>query len=275
MVSSQEKAEYLEFAAMLARSGGDLASAGRKAGQLRDGDHIHCKETKLDLVTDLDRQAEDLITGRIRQRYPDHGIYGEERGRRNETSPFCWIIDPIDGTASFVHDQPTYSCSVALHVDGRPLVGAVYMPEFGELFTASLGGGAFCNGRAIHVSRRSELSESILHTGFACLRAGWTEINNLKYFCAFSPLVQGIRRFGSAAMDLCYVACGRCEAFWELNLKPYDYAAGMLIVTEAGGRITDLRGGEQWETQGLLATNGLMHPVMMPFFDGYRRPDGR
>lgn len=273
MIQVEEICKLLEFAAELARDGGTNARKGRAAGMLTDNSHVHSKSTPLDLVTDLDRETEDLIVGRIVSRYPDHGIFGEERGRRNQSSPFCWIIDPIDGTTSFVHNQPTYSCSVALFYEGKPLVGAVYLPDLDELFTASLGGGAFCNGQPIHVSSRSRLEDSVLGTGFACLRARWKKLNNLKFFCDISPLVQGIRRMGSAAMDLCYVACGRTEGFWELNLQPYDYAAGILLVTEAGGRVSDLDGGTNLEKQGVLATNGAMHPVLLPFFAGYQRPE--
>lgn len=210
-----------------------------------------------DLVTAADRRMEDFIVAAIRKRFPGHAILGEETGFTRGTGDYCWVIDPIDGTTSFVHDQPFFSVSIALQKNGESILGAVVAPRLGELFLAEKGAGATLNSRPIRVSRRDQLIHSVLATGFACIRAGWPD-NNLPLFCRVMPRIRGVRRYGSAAIDLSYVACGRLEGFWELNLKPYDIGAGVLMVREAGGTVTDLRGGADFPAAGTLATNGLI-----------------
>ncbi len=216
--------------------------------------HIDFKSEK-DLVTDADRKIEDFIIREIRRKFPSHDIFGEETGMTKKGSEYRWVIDPIDGTASFVHGQPFFSVSIALQKNGRTIAGAVNAPKLGEIFYAEKGKGAFCNGKRIHVSDRNKLISSIMCTGFACLRSDMKD-NNLPIFNKVVPKLRGIRRYGSAAVDLSFVACGRLEGFWELNLKPYDIAAGALIVQEAGGEVCDLRGKSNYPDDGILATNG-------------------
>ncbi len=257
----------LTFIKELAQEAGALALAGRRNF---DRSQIHAKATELDLVTDTDRNVEALITAAIRRRFPEHGIFGEESGKFQADREYCWIIDPIDGTTSFIHDLPNWSVSIALARHGETVAGVVYAPVAGELYAAASGEGASCNGTRIQVSGCARPVESLLITGFGCLRAKWREENNLKYFARIAPEVAGLRRFGSAALDCCYVARGAAEAFWELNLQPYDIAAGALIVREAGGTVTDLFGGPDYPGKGFLADNGAIHGVMLDYFHDYR-----
>ncbi len=262
----------LSFLVDLAREGGELARRLRLE-VLADSSSISCKSNLKDLVTAADRQVEAFIRSEIRGRYPAHGIYGEELGRLNPDNPYCWVIDPIDGTASYIHNQPFYCTSIGLQYRGCSQFGAVYCPVLQELYQAERGGGAFCNREPIRVLDHGRLADSQAGTGFSCLRAGWRENNNLPYFCALAQEMREIRRFGSAALDLCYVAAGKLDVFWELNLQEYDIAAGSLILSEAGGQISDLQGGDDWPRQGLLASNRVLHREILPFFNGYRRPD--
>jgi len=250
----------MTFIRKLAEEAGTLSLA--EYDRLSDGD-VEYKNDK-DIVTAADKAVEQFIFSRISATYPEHDFFGEETGITSRGSDYCWVIDPIDGTASFVHDLPFYSVSIALQYRGETVNAAVYAPRLKELFLAEKGGGAFLNDRRIRVSRRDKLSDSMLSTGFACLRAGWKD-NNLKYFNRIVPEVRGIRRHGSAAMDLCYVAAGRFEAFWELNLQPYDYAAGILLVTEAGGKVRDFDGGHDYTGKGIIATNGAIDKTLLPF----------
>lgn len=246
--------------------------AGRLAESIRANSALYTveqKDTAFDLVTTADKEVEKLIFSRIMQKYPSHSIFGEESGLCGKTSPFQWIIDPIDGTTSFVHESPNYSISIGLQYEGQGIAGVVYAPVFNELFYAVKGKGAYCNGRKIHVTDHAKLSDSLVATGFACLRAGWKD-NNLPYFNQIAPLVRDIRRYGSAAIDFCWVACGRLDAYWELNLQKYDYAAGEVILREAGGSCTDLSGGNDQAHKGTLASNGLLGDVLLPFFASYR-----
>lgn len=245
----------LKFMENLAKKAGDMALEERKHFSREE---IHFKNPK-DLVTDVDRKVEQFIRAEIEAAYPDHAILGEEGGTTNEgKSEYLWIIDPIDGTTSFVHGSPMYSVSIGLHRNGKPYAGAIYQPRLNELYSAILGGGAKCNGEPIHVSRHSELVNCLGITGFACLRAGLKK-NNLPHFCRIAPLIRDIRRYGSAAYDLCAVASGSADFFWEMELQPYDIAAGEIILTEAGGRISDFSGGTGFPKQGILASNGIIH----------------
>ena len=214
-----------------------------------------------DLVTGIDKKVENFLIQAIQNRYSDHGIFGEETGRIERQSPYVWIIDPIDGTTSFIHQQPYYSISIALYNNQKPVLGAVYTPAFKELFFAEADKGAFLNDRPIRVSKTDRLIHSVMATGFACLRSG-VEPNNLAHFNRIVPEIRDIRRYGSAALDLCYVACGRCDGFWEMNLNLYDIAAGSLIVTEAGGKVTDFNGGSIYPEQGILAANPNLAPLL-------------
>lgn len=252
----------IEFIKDIAGEAGALAIA--EMSKL-SASSIQTKSTEKDLVTDVDRKIEHLLIERIRQRYPDHGIHGEETGRSGNTGEYCWVLDPIDGTTSYIHQHPFFSVSIGLTYHGRGIAGVVFAPKLGEMFWASEGKGAFLNGTPIHVSSRKTLGESLLATGFACVRAGLPE-NNLKYFCRLLPEIRGIRRCGSAAIDLSYVACGRYEGFWEMQLQPYDIAAGVVIVREAGGMVTDMRGEENYPQHGFAASNGLIHKSLLEHF---------
>lgn len=230
-------------------------------------DSIKAKSTDKDLVTEVDRNIEQMLIKRIQQRYPEHGIHGEEFGHSGNGNEFCWVLDPIDGTTSYIHQHPFFSVSIGLTRNGQPIAGVVFAPKLDEMFWAESGSGAFLNGRQIHVSTRAKLSESLLATGFACVRAGLTE-NNLKYFCRLLPEIRGIRRCGSAAIDLSYVACGRYDGYWEMQLQPYDIAAGIIIVREAGGIVTDMHGGDNFPEQGFAASNALIHTELLTHFKG-------
>ena len=249
--------QYSEFIKLLAFDAGQLSL---EAYSRLTNDDIEFKSAK-DLVTAADRKVENFIIAAIKKEFPGHAVFGEETGRSG-SSDFCWIIDPIDGTASFVHELPFYSVSIALYHKEEPLVAAVYGPRLNELFHAAKGQGAFLGERKLHVSKRGKLIEAMLCTGFACIRSNLPK-NNLPYFERLVKRCRGMRRHGSAALDLCYVAAGRLDAFWELNLKPYDYAAGVLILQEAGGRISDFHDGTDFSGDGIVASNGLLHKQML------------
>ncbi|MFH1624963.1 MAG: inositol monophosphatase family protein [Pseudomonadota bacterium] len=211
------------------------------------------------LVTDIDRASEKTIIEIIRKKYPDHRILTEESQVKNGTSPYRWIIDPLDGTTNYAHGYPSFCVSIALERKGYVLLGVVYDPILEELFTAEKGNGASLNGGKISVSSTDTLAHSMLATGFPYdLRE--SQNNNLVHFNNFIMAAQAIRRPGSAALDLCYVAMGRFDGFWELKLSPWDVAAGSLIVGEAGGVVTDFRGGILifMAEKSLLAMDGSM-----------------
>jgi len=218
------------------------------------------RKSDKDLVTAADVAVEKYLVEQIQMHYPEHSILGEESGS-HAGNEYRWVIDPIDGTTSFVHDQPFFSISVALEKSGEVILAAVNAPALGELFMAEKGKGATLNDKPIHVSDRDKLIDSVLGTGFACVRKN-LEHNNLPYFAKVVPVTRGIRRYGSAAIDMSYVACGRMEGFWELNLKIYDIAAGMLIVKEAGGTVTDFAGKHENQPHETLATNGRIHDAL-------------
>ena len=215
------------------------------------------RKSEKDLVTEADVAVEKYLVEQIKKTYPDHSILGEESGS-HAGNEYRWIIDPIDGTTSFVHNQPFFSNSVALEHNGEIILAAVNAPALGELFMAEKGKGATLNDKPIHVSGRDKLSDCVLGTGFACVRQN-LQNNNLPYFEKIVTVIRGVRRYGSAAIDLSYVACGRLDGFWELNLQIYDMAAGLLMVTEAGGIVTDFAGKNENIPHETLATNGHIH----------------
>ena len=220
------------------------------------------------MVTDVDRRAEQAIVDTLTAAFPDHRILAEEGGKgHGEDSPYRWIVDPLDGTTNFTHGFPAFCVSIGLEVEGRIVLGVVYDPLRRELFEAEAGKGACLNGQRIHVSSVPTLNKALLVTGFAYDRKN--RQRNLEHFERFVLASQGLRRTGSAALDLCYVAAGRADGFWELKLAPWDVAAGSVIVSEAGGRITDFTGkpfkGDGAET---LATNGLIHQEMVKVLAG-------
>ena len=213
-----------------------------------------------DLVTEADKQAEAQVLKVLRRHLPEHAILAEESGKLgNKESPYLWAIDPLDGTTNYAHGFPMAATSVGLMIDGVPQVGAVYNPFSNELFRAATGLGATCNRRSIKVSQTQELSKSLLITGFAYDRRE-TKDNNYAEFCYLTHLSQGVRRVGCASMDLASVACGRLDGYWERGIQPWDMAAGIVILREAGGKVTaydnsplDINSGR------ILATNGQIH----------------
>lgn len=217
----------------------------------------------IDLVTDADKAAEEAALGHIRRTFPDHAILAEEEGASG-SSTTRWIVDPLDGTTNYAHGIPHFAVSVACEVAGRIQVAAILDPMRQELFTASRGGGAFLNGDRIRVTDEGRLDHAVLATGFPY----WVQEKPdlvLALFGEFLSKARGIRRFGAAALDLAWVAAGRYDGFFELKLKPWDLAAGMLLVEEAGGRISDFRGGPVDFTDGnILAANDALHGAMVP-----------
>ena len=196
-----------KFIEEIAREAGRIAVEG---GRHLTSGQIHVKATPTDMVTEIDRRVEEFLVEAIRRRYPEHGIFGEETGRTAGDSDWCWVIDPIDGTTSFIHGFPYYSISIACRKAGRTEAGVVYAPRLGELFSAERGGGARLNGEAIHVSACTELKSALMATGFACVRAG-IRPDNLDLMPELVRSIQGVRRCGSAALDLCNVAAGRFD----------------------------------------------------------------
>lgn len=247
-----------DFIRSLAEESGRIAMTAWRSNELKD----QFKEgNSKDVVTRIDREIESYIRKEINTKYPHHSILGEEEGMSGE-GDHRWIIDPIDGTASYAHGQRNFSISIAYEYQGTLEAASVYAPAHNEFFYAEKGRGATLNGEPIEVSTRNRLDISIAATGFACLRAG-KERNNLENFCRIVPRLRGIRRLGSAALDLAYVACGQFDAFWELYLNSYDIAAGLLLVQEAGGRVSDFSGGIEGIPGELLVSNGFLHESLM------------
>jgi len=239
------------------------AAGGILLTYARSGFHVEHKNP-INLVTDADHAAEQCIIDCIAQQYPGHRTLAEERGvNANASSPYRWIIDPLDGTTNFAHGFPAYAISIGVEYMDDPLIGVVYDPTRDELFTAETGRGAFLNGRPVAVSHTRPLDAALLVTGFAYdIRDNRN--NNLNHFSRFALKAQGVRRTGSAALDLCYVAAGRFDGFWEVKLSPWDMAAGVVIVREAGGRVTDLRGNPHSIHQPeVVASNGRIHDEML------------
>ena len=242
----------------VARAAGDLLRGGLLAPR-----HITFKGSPTNLVTEMDARAEALIVDRLLGAFPGDAILAEERGAQPGRSGRRWIIDPVDGTTNYAHGLPAYAVSIALEVDGRVALGIVYDPSHDELYVAERGGGALCNDRPLAVSRTTTLDASLLTTGFPYdIRVN--PDNNLKEYAVFATRSRAVRRFGSAVLDLAWVARGRYDGFWELRLGSWDVAAGALLVEEAGGRVTGLTGAPlDLEAPTLLATNSLIHDEML------------
>jgi myo-inositol-1(or 4)-monophosphatase len=247
-----------ETALEAARAAGSVLIECARAG--------FCVEYKdaVNLVTDADRRAEQAIVDVIAKGFPDHPILAEERGRQaGANHDFQWVIDPLDGTTNFAHGFPAYCVSIGLEYRGRCILGVVLDPTRGDLFVGEEEGGATLNGSPIRVSRTPTLNAALLVTGFAYdIREN--PDNNLNHFARFALQVQGVRRTGAAALDLCYVAAGRFDGFWELKLHPWDMAAGVVILREAGGTVTDFS-GRPHSIYGvsIVASNGLIHQEML------------
>ncbi|MDJ0714630.1 MAG: inositol monophosphatase family protein [Prochloraceae cyanobacterium] len=222
--------------------------------------NIEEKSRPGDLVTEVDRLAEAEILKVLRRHVPEHQILAEESGKLGELdSEYLWAIDPLDGTTNYAHGYPVAAVSAGLLFEGVPIVGAVYNPFRNELLRAASGLGATCNRRPIQVSQTKELSKTILVTGFAYDRRETTD-NNYAEFCYLTHLTQGVRRSGSAAIDITDVACGRIDGYWERGISPWDIVAGIIILTEAGGKVTAYDGSPlKIESGRILATNGQIH----------------
>lgn len=238
-------------------------NAARKAGALlreqvggvRQIDY----KGEINLVTEMDRRSEQIIVETISGAFPDHAVVAEEETNIRNGSAYTWIVDPLDGTTNYAHGYPNFAVSIGLEHDGAIIIGVVYDPLRDELFTAVRGKGAFLNGKQIRVSAHDRLIRSLLATGFPYDRATHPE-NNLDYFAALLMASQEIRRSGSASLDLCSVAAGRLDGYWELKLHPWDVAGGSLIVREAGGMVSDFTGsGFSIHDKEILASNGLIH----------------
>ena len=218
---------------------------------------------RINLVTEVDLLCEKKIIEVIKNNYPDHSILAEERGEIATDSDYKWIIDPIDGTTNFAHDFPFYCSSIALEIKGTIQIGVVYVPVLDELFAVQKGNGAFLNDKKIQVSKCNMLKTSMLATGFA-YDVHETDMDNVNHFKNFLKQARAVRRPGSAAIDLCYVAVGRFDGFWELNLHPWDVAAGVLLIQEAGGKVTGMA-GENYSiySNNILASNRGIHRDMV------------
>ncbi len=247
-----------------------LAEIAREAGALlmqyfRRRVRVEYKG-EADLVTVADRESEALIRERIRQRWPSHDILGEEQGLVDTGSDYRWYVDPLDGTTNFAHGFPVFCVSMALEHKGQRIAGVVYDPTRDELFAAAQGSGATLNGQRIQVSRTAKLEECLVATGFPSHKRHKNP--NIFFYHQITLRTHGVRRAGSAALDLCDVACGRFDGFWEFNLNPWDTVAGVLIVEEAGGKVTDFHGGPfQLASHQTLASNGLVHEALLGEFE--------
>lgn len=252
-------ASYLETAADIAREAGSLLShyyERRVAFELK-GD--------FDLVTEADRASEKLVVERLRSHFPSHSIVAEEGGNHEGGSDFRWYVDPLDGTTNFAHGFPMFNVTLAVEQGGELVAGVIFDPLRQEMFAAERGGGAYLNNRRIHVSKAARMEDSLFATGFPSARRH--QSINVHFFHQVAMITHGVRRGGSAALDLAYVASGRLDAFWEFSLNPWDQAAGILLVHEAGGRCTGMK-GEPVSVRGphLLASNGTIHAQTLELF---------
>ena len=248
----------LNIAIRAARAAGDVI--------IRQIDHVQdlpvIKKSRNDFVTEVDKHAEIIIIDTLHKSYPDHAILAEESGQQGD-SPYVWIIDPLDGTTNYLHGFPQYAVSIALQHNGELDQAVVYDPLRQELFTASRGGGAMLNNKRIRVSKQKHLDGALLGTGFPFKEQERLD-EYLKTFRTLFPMTAGIRRAGAASLDLAYVACGRLDGFWELGLKPWDIAAGVLLIKEAGGLISDLDNKDAYLKNGdvITATPGIHNEML-------------
>jgi myo-inositol-1(or 4)-monophosphatase len=241
----------------------------REAGALLDGyfqKHIGFElKGAFDLVTEADRASEKLVVERLGAAFPGHSILAEEGSGHESPSEYRWYVDPLDGTTNFAHGYPVYNVTLALEKAGELIAGVIFDPSRDELFACEKGGGAFLNGRAIRVSRTPKLDESLFSTGFPSRRRH--QDVNIHFYYQLAMASHGVRRGGAAAIDLAYVACGRLEGFWEFGLSPWDMAAGKLLVAEAGGVCTDMRGAtHHLRGPHIMADNGLIHDELLGVF---------
>ena len=263
-MTSAELKKLTSFAKEAAvEAGGILRHGFNKARKVR-------YKGRIDPVTEFDLKSEKLITRRIAQHFPDHEILAEEGSAHGHKSDYRWVVDPLDGTVNFAHGFPIYAVSIAVAFRGEIVAGTVYDPERDELFWSAKGSPAYLNRRKITVSKERSLERSLLATGFA-YDIGTARKNNLGLFARMAKKAQGIRRPGSAALDLCWLAAGRIDGFWELKLHPWDTAAAVLFVANAGGKISRIDGRKySIYDPDLLASNGLIHAAMGRVLNGRR-----
>ncbi|MGC1106129.1 MAG: inositol monophosphatase family protein [Candidatus Acidiferrales bacterium] len=256
-IVEQNPADFLDVAVAAAREAGEIISAAIDRPK-----NISYKG-EVDLVTETDNKSEAAILSRLRREFPDHAIFAEEGGASgpSASAEYQWHVDPLDGTTNFAHGYPVFAVSLGLLQQGEPLIAAIYNPVTRDVFTAIRGQGAHRNGDPIHVSVVDQLSRSLLATGFPSHKR--VQNPNIQYYWEFTLCSHGVRRAGAAALDLCSVACGQFEGFWEFGLKSWDTAAGILLVREAGGKVTNFS-GEPFRPGDLecLASNGLIHAEM-------------
>jgi myo-inositol-1(or 4)-monophosphatase len=251
---------YLETAVEIAREAGGLLATlfERRVPVETKGEY--------DLVTEADRASERLIVERLRSHFPSHGIVAEEGGGHESSSGYRWYVDPLDGTTNFAHSFPVFNVTMALESAGELIAGVIFDPIKNELFTTERGAGSYLNNRRIRVSQVRKLQDALVSTGFPSRRR---HLNiNIHFYHQLGMLTHGVRRCGSAAIDLAYVACGRMEAFWEFGLNPWDMAAGLLLIEEAGGKYSGMH-GEPHRLLGpdVVADNGLIHDEILSLFE--------
>ena len=250
---------FLETSAEIARESGALLATyfeRRVAFELKG---------EYDLVTEADRASERLVVERLRSHFPSHSIVAEEGGGHTGTSEYCWYVDPLDGTTNFAHGFPMYNVTMALTQAGQLINGVIFDPMRNEMFSCERGSGAYLNNRRIRVSKVARVEDALVATGFPSRKRH--ENVNVHFYYQLAMISHGVRRAGSAALDLAYVASGRLDAFWEFGLKPWDMAAGILLIEEAGGKCSDMQGGPV-DIRGphLLTDNGLIHQPMLELF---------
>jgi myo-inositol-1(or 4)-monophosphatase len=251
--------QYLETAVEIAREAGALLASyyeRRIPFELKG---------EFDLVTEADRASEKLVVERLRSHFPTHAILAEEGSGHDSASEYRWYVDPLDGTTNFAHSFPIFNVTIGLERAGEMIAGVIYDPMRMETFSAERGAGAYLNNRRIHVSKTKALADSLASTGFPSRKRHHNV--NIHFYYQLAMASHGVRRTGSAAIDIAYVACGRLDFFWEFGLKPWDMAAGILLVREAGGRVTDMYGGPHTLTsETLLTDNGALHEEVVGFF---------
>jgi myo-inositol-1(or 4)-monophosphatase len=265
-------ASLLETALEIGREAGALIAHSVER-QTAHGQRFELKGQH-DLVTETDRASERLIVERLRSHFPSHGIVAEEGGGHESSSEYRWYVDPLDGTTNFAHGFPVFNVTLALERAGELIAGVIVDPMRNEVFSAERGSGAYLNHRRIHVSAAARLEDALAATGFPSRRRHQNV--NVHFFYQLSMLTHGVRRPGAAALDLAYVACGRLDLFWEFSLNPWDVAAGILLVQEAGGTVTDMHGGPvDLRGKHILADNTLVHAetvgLFAEIFAGYYR----
>jgi myo-inositol-1(or 4)-monophosphatase len=246
----------------------DVIKIAREAGEIikngfRTDFSIEFKTSATNLVTEIDKKSEKTIIDFINKKYPDHGILAEESGGDYNNKEYVWIIDPLDGTTNFAHGLPIFSVSIGVQKNGKTICGIVYDVMQDKMYTSEIGGGSFCNNRKLKVNENENLAYSVLVTGFP-YDISANPHNAIELFAAFLKSSRAVRRLGSAAIDMCYVADGVFDGFWEVKLNPWDVCAGSLIIEEAGGLITDFHSNPRdLFCKEILATNGKVHSKMI------------